>query len=89
MRTKKARGGKGEGVGGLSILIGQLGFSVNKSHDMMPSRVFSIVMTACSFGERLKIETTTIFSMLDLESLSQKKFGLLAVNKKSTDPLDV
>ena len=29
-------------------------------------------------------ETTTIFSMLDLENLPQKKLGLLAVNKKST-----
>ena len=34
-------------------------------------------------------ETTTIFSMLDLENLPQKKLGLLAVNKKLTDPLDV
>ena len=41
------------------------------------------------FRERFKIETTTIFSMLDLENLPQKKLGLLAVNKKSTDPLDV
>ena len=41
------------------------------------------------FRERFKIETTTIFSMLDLENLRpQKKLGLLAVNKKSTDPLD-
>ena len=41
------------------------------------------------FRERFKIETTIIFSMLDLENLPQKKLGLLAVNKKSTDPLDV
>ena len=33
-------------------------------------------------------ETRTIFRMLDLENLLQKKLGLLAVNKKSTDPLD-
>ena len=35
-----------------------------------------------------KIETITIFSMLDLENLPQRKLGLLAVNKNSTDPLD-
>ena len=41
------------------------------------------------FRKRFKIETTTIFSMLDLENLPQKKLGILAVYRKSTDPLDV
>ena len=45
-------------------------------------------MTVCSFGEHFKIETTTIFNMLDLENLLQKNLGLPAVNKTSTDPLD-
>ena len=36
------------------------------------------------FPEHFKIETTTIFSMLDLENLLQKKLELLAINKKST-----
>ena len=51
---------------------------------------FSIVMTACSFENVFKkIGTTAIFNMLDLENLPQKKLGLFAVCKKSTDPLDV
>ena len=41
------------------------------------------------FRERFKIETTTIIGMLDLDNLPQKKLGLLAVSKKSNDPLDV
>ena len=42
-----------------------------------------------SSAEKAGTSTRAIFSMLDLESLPQKKLGLLAVNKKSTDPLDV
>ena len=45
-------------------------------------------MAFLSTGPRFKIETTTIFSMLDLKNLPQKKLGRLAVNKKLTDPLD-
>ena len=58
------------------------------SHDMITSRV-SRLLWRLAVWECFKIETTTIFSMLDLENLPQKKLGLLAVNKKLTDPLDV
>ena len=50
-------------------------------------------LTTCydvmQFLDRFRVETTTIFSMLDLENLPQKKLGLLAVNKKLIDSLDV
>ena len=46
------------------------------------------VLAFLSTGPRFKIETTTIFSMLDLENLPQKKLGCLAVNKKLTDLLN-
>ena len=49
---------------------------------------FLVCYNGLQFQEHFKIETTTIFSMLDLENLLQKKLGLLAVNKKSTDLLD-
>ena len=43
-------------------------------HDGIAS--LSIVMTACSFEKVFQKIETTIFSMLDLENLPQKKLGL-------------
>ena len=52
---------------------------------MMASRVSRLLWR---LAVSRMFETTTIFSMLDLENLLQKKLGLYAVNKKSTDLLD-
>ena len=69
-------------VGDLSILIGQFWlFRQQVSRDDGISS-FSECYDGLQFREGFKIETTTIFSMLHLENLPQKKLGFLAVNKK-------
>ena len=86
-RTKKARGGGGGGadVGGLSILIGQFWLFRQQVSRRDGISSFSIVMTACSFENVLKLKPQQYSSCSISKIFRRKKLGLLAVNKKSTD----